>query len=49
MDGILESSNFAATSELPATVVGTVLIVATLLGSTPVGFEVTMDPETNSC
>lgn len=46
MDGIFESSELAATPELPATVVGAVLTVTTGLGSTPVALEVTTEWET---
>jgi hypothetical protein len=57
MDGIFESSELAATPELPATVVGVVLTVTTVLGSTPVVLEVTTEwetevpdnPETSRC
>lgn len=46
MDGIFESSELAAIPELPVTVVGAVLTVTTVLGSTPVVFEVTTELET---
>jgi len=48
MDGIFESSELATAPKLPATAVGAVLTVTTVLGSTPVVLEVTTEWETEA-